>query len=137
MSFWPLRPRQPFIGLAVAAVLGIMAADYWETPVVWAFALTALGVLLVLLRPSAVICWLLCGFVFIEIHTIRHYGSEARQSARFLDAGPRVVKATGIVWNEPEKAGEKARVISGHFVLKTESLIISGERFSARMLLSV
>lgn len=137
MSFWPLRPRQPFIGLAIAAVLGIVAADHWEMPPGWAFALTAMGVLLVLLRPAVVTCWLLCSFVFFEVHTIRHYGSETRQFARFLDAGPRVVQVTGIVWNEPEKAGEKARLMTARLVLKTESLLISGERFSAPMLLSV
>jgi len=91
MSFWPPRPRQPFIGLAIAAVLGIVAADRWETPPVWAFALCALGVLAVLVRPAPVTAWLLCGLAFFELHTIRHYGSEARQFSHLLVGGPRVV----------------------------------------------
>jgi ComEC/Rec2-related protein len=137
MSFWSPQPRQPFIGLALAAVFGIGAAEHWETPPVWAFGFTALGVLAVLLRPGTLTCWLLCGLSFFELHTIRHYGNEARQLAKILATGPRVVRATGIVWNEPEKPATASRTITAHFVLKAEKLAIAGQQLPADLLLNV
>jgi ComEC/Rec2-related protein len=137
MKLWAPQPRQPFIGLALAAVLGIFAADRWEMPPVWTFAFTALGVLAVLLRPGVFTAWLLCGLSFFELHTIRHYGNETRLLARLLAAGPRVVQATGIVWNDPEKPATAARSTTARFRLKTESLQLSGERISEPLFLNV
>src|SRR4051794_19297451 len=103
MKLWETRPRQPLIGLAVSAGLGTIVADRWETPALWAFGFVTLGVLAVFLRPSAITCWLLCGLTFFELHTLRHHAGEAKLLAREFAGGARVVRATGIVWNEPEK----------------------------------
>lgn len=139
MSFWTPRPRQPFIGLAIAAVLGVWAADRWETPPVLAFGLTALGVMAVLFRPSPMTCWLLCGLVFFELHTVRHYGSDAGLLAQVLAPAPRVIRATGIVWSEPDipatttgRSTTKAR-----FVLKAETLTIDRAPVPADLLINV
>jgi len=137
MSFWTPRPRQPFIGLAIAAVLGVCAADRWETPPVLAFGLTALGVLAVVRRPAPITCWLLCGLAFFELHTIRHYGSDAGQLARILAPAPRVARATGIVWSEPDKPATTSRTTKARFVLKTETLTVSGIPVPAELLINV
>jgi ComEC/Rec2-related protein len=137
MSFWPLQPRQPFIGLALAAVPGVCVADYWEVPAPWAFGLTALAVLAVLFRPGTLTCWLLCGLTFFELHTWCHYGNEARQFAKMLAAGPRVVRATGIVWSEPEKPATASRTTTARFVLKAEIMAVSGEKTAAPFLMNV
>src|SRR4051812_5094636 len=100
MKFWETRPRQPFIGLALSAVLGILVADRWQTPPLLAFGFVALGALAIFLRPSTLTAWLLCGLVFFQLHTLRYYGSEARELARTFARGPRVVRVTGIVWSE-------------------------------------
>src|SRR5437764_172876 len=115
MSFWTPQPRQPFIGLAVAAVLGVCAADRWETPPIWAFGFAALGVLAVLLRPAPMTCWFLCALTFFELHTVHHYDSEARQFARILANRAHVARATGIVWNEPEKSAPGTRTTTARF----------------------
>jgi len=137
MSFWPPQPLQPFIGLALTAVLGVCAADLWEVPPVWAFGFAAFGGVAMLLRPGALTCGLLCGLTFFELHTLRHYGSEARQLAKVLAAGPRVVRATGIVWNEPQKPATASRTTTARFLLKAEALEISGEKIPTPLLFNV
>jgi competence protein ComEC len=130
MKFWVPHPTQPFIGLAVAAILGVWLADHWEVPALAAFAGTAIGALVILLRPSVVTAWLLCTLVFFQWHTLRHYGNEARQVAQFLSAGPRVVQVAGVVWNEPEPPATASRATTARFLLKVESMNIDSERLA-------
>ena len=137
MQFRLPQPRQPFILLALAAVLGVIAADQWEVSPPWAFGLAALGVLAVLLRPDALTCGLLCALVFFEIHTIRHYGSESRQLARSLEAGPRVVRATGIVWSDPEKPTTASRTVTARFRVKVENLELGDGAWPSPLLVNV
>jgi ComEC/Rec2-related protein len=137
MQFRLPQPRQPFILLALAAVLGVIAADHWEVSPLWAFGLAALGVLAVLVRPGAVTCGLLCALVFFEIHTVRHYGNEARQLARVLEDGPRVVRATGIVRSDPEKPATPSRTVTARFRVKVESLVLGEEAWPSPLLVNV
>ena len=137
MQFRLPQPRQPFILLAVAAVLGVVAADRWEVSPLWAFGLAALGVLAVLMRPGAVTCGLLCALIFFEIHTFRHYGSEARQLSRLLEDGPRVVRATGIVWSDPEKPATASRTVTARFRVKVESLTLGEVVWPTPLLVNV
>ena len=43
----PLRPRKPFLGIGIAAIFGILIAEWWPVPLAWAsgaaaaFALTS------------------------------------------------------------------------------------------------
>ncbi len=136
MKFRLPQPAQPFIGLALAAILGICAADYWEIPAFWALGGTALGALAVWLRPGLVTAWVLCALTFFHLHTIRHYGSEARQLAEILAPGPRVAQVTGIVWSEPQPPATASR-ITARFVLKVESLEISGEKIPSALFCNV
>jgi len=137
MQFRLPQPRQPFILLALAAVLGVFAADRWEVSPLWAFGLAALGVLAVLVRPGAVTCGLLCALVFFEIHTVRHYGSEARELARVLGNGPRVVRATGVVWSDPEKPVTASRTVTARFRVKLESLSLDDVAWPGSLLVNV
>ena len=127
MTFWEPRPRQPFIGLAVCAVLGIFAADGWPVDALWPLGLMLAGGLAVLMRPSTAGCWLLCAGAFFSLHTLRHHGHAARELAREFASGPRVVQAVGIVCDEPEPAAEWSRSSKGRFRLKLESISLAGE----------
>jgi hypothetical protein len=122
MKFRATQPRQPFVGLAFAAIFGIVAADRWQVPLPWAFGGTALLLLVVLCRPATFTCWLFCAALFFELHTVRHWNSDARWLAGILAPGPRVVHATGIVWSEPEKPATWSGNVTGRFVLKLESV---------------
>jgi ComEC/Rec2-related protein len=129
MKFWSSQPRQPLIGLAVAGIIGIAIADRVEMPAPLAFIFPALAMVVVLLRPATVSCWVLCAALFFQLHVIRHGNSDARWLARIFAKGPRVVEATGVVWSEPEKPQTFSRTITSRFVLKLESMKIGGERF--------
>ena len=137
MKFWPLQPRQPLVGLAVAAMLGIAVADRVELPSPWAFILPALAVIVILLRPATIPCWILCAALFFELHVVRHGNSDARWLAGIFAKGPRVVEVTGIVWSEPEKPQTFSRTITSRFVLKLESMRMGQVRFKPDALINV
>src|SRR5260221_5856849 len=137
MKFWASQPRRPFLGLAVAAMLGIFAADRWALPLPWAFGIAVLGLRAILVRPATFSCWLFCAAVFFELHTVQRWGSDARWLAGILAQGPRVVHATGIVWSEPEKPVRWSGNITSRFVVKLESVNIGGASFATRGLANV
>src|SRR5439155_21461250 len=83
MSVGP-RTRQPFTGLAIAAVLGIIAADYWQIELtVLLSVLAALAVVALAARRP----WITLMFVvaaFFTLHTIRHYHAHGRLLDRLI-----------------------------------------------------
>ncbi|MEP6669454.1 MAG: ComEC/Rec2 family competence protein [Chthoniobacter sp.] len=129
MKFWAPQPRQPLAGLAVAAMLGIFAADRWALPWPWAFGVATLGLFAILWRPGTLTCWLFCATIFFELHTLQQQGSDARWFADVLAHEPRVVEATGIVWSEPEKPATWSGNVTARFVVKLESIRLGGESF--------
>ncbi len=131
------RPRQPLVGLALCAVLGIFAADQWPVEARWPLALMGIGALALLIRPSTVGCWLFCGLAFFSLHTLRHHGHAARVLAREFAAGPRVVRATGIVSDEPEKPAFWSRTVTARFRLKLESISLGGEARASDVLVNI
>ena len=137
MSIWDPRPRQPLIGLAVGAVLGIFAADHWSVEPWWALALVACGAGVLLGRASTIGAWLFCALAFFSLHTLRHHGHAARAVAGEFAAGPRVVQATGIVWDEPEKPAVWTNHVTARFRLKLESLVVAGERRATDIFVNV
>ena len=122
MRFPEMRPRLPFAGLALAAVAGIVLADRWTFPPHW--LLTAIGVLgaWLLVKPQTIACWLLTGVAFAALHTLRFHGAAARALAAEFDSGPRVVRASGIVWSEPEEPVAGSLPIITRFRLRLEAL---------------
>ena len=137
MKFWAPQPRQPLAGLAIAAMLGIFAADRAALPLPWALGIAITGLLAVLLRPGTFTCWLFCAAVFLELHTARQWNSEARWLAELFASGPRVAHATGIVWSEPEKPATWSGNVTSRFVVKLESISLGDESFASRALANV
>ncbi len=132
-----VRPRQPFIGVALSAVAGIGAADRWEIDPLWPLGVLAVLALALTLKPRTVVCWLFTTCAFFALHTLRFHGSAARELAGALNAGPRVVRAGGIVWSEPEKPAAWSRAITCHFRLKLESIEWDGGAGPADILVNV
>lgn len=127
MKLWAPQPRQPFVGLAVAAMVGIFAADRLSLGWPWAFAVAALGLIVLLLRPSPAACWLFFPLAFFELHTLRHGDSDARWLAKILGDTPKVVHGAGIVWSEPEKPATWSGNSTLRFVVKLESIGLNRE----------
>ena len=115
MKLPELRPRQPLSGVALAGTLGIVAADRFALPVSFTLAAAALACCLALARPRTWNCWLLAALAFAALHTMRHRHSDAQRLAFEFTAGSRVVRATGIVWSEPEKPAFWSRNVTARF----------------------
>ena len=137
MKLWEPRPRQPLVGLAVFAVLGIVAADRWAVEPLWAVGLVAASAVVAFWRASTIGVWLFCALAFFSLHTVRHHGHAARELAREFAEGPRVVRATGIVWDEPEKPAVWTRNVTARFRLKLESLTLAGGERAAEVFVNV
>ena len=121
-------PRQPFFGLAISAMAGILVADKWP------HCSTALAIVLALIALAA---WLagrslaiyaLVGLGFFLVHSLRTTESPGQQLARALGEEPRPITVRGTVINEP-KISERG---SASFLLKTETIEIDGQAFPCR-----
>ena len=121
-----LRPRQPLIGVALAAVLGIAVADRFSIDARWLLGASVVALLAVLLRPRTWTCLSLVLVAFASLHTLRHRCGDARRLADEFAGGPQVVRAVGIVWSEPEKPAFWSRTVTAHFRAKLESIDIAG-----------
>ena len=132
-----IRPRQPFAGLAVAAVLGILAADRWPAPWLPVVILLALGAGLLWWRPRTLACWGFTAGAFFALHVFRFHDSAAREIAQQFAAGPRVIHATGIVSSDPAEPATWARGLTGFFRVKLESLDLPGAPIAAGVLMNV
>lgn len=128
-----LRIRQPLLGLAACAVAGIVVADRWPLPPGWMTGLAIVLGLAALLRPRTALCWLFTAAAFATLHSVRCQNHPARQLARVLDAGPRVARAAGIVWSEPQPVKFHSGARTGRFRMKVERLEIDGRNFIGGM----
>lgn len=98
-SAWP---RQPFIGLAIAASLGILLADSVPSSMSIVFvALTICAVVAVLSRSSFIVYLLVAGAFFL-LHSTRITDSPGIRLAHQLGDEPRPVTAVGSVVSEPK-----------------------------------
>src|SRR5712692_1837064 len=100
-------PRQPFVGLALMAALGIVVADFFPIAVSrWWFAAIAFALLAIPLFswPKLTSTYLLVGCGFFLLHNFRIGDTAGLQLAADLSDRPRVVNAVGFVTSEPKVA---------------------------------
>src|SRR5213083_3168832 len=114
-------PRQPFVGLAVMAALGIIAAEILPLP---SIALTATAIILALCIltgmcwPRLVATYAIVGAGFFLLHNFATQNTQGQQLADELGSRPRVVTAIGSVITEPKIASSGFAT----FLLKLESI---------------
>jgi ComEC/Rec2-related protein len=100
-------PRQPFVGLALMAALGIVVADFFPIAASdwWAGAIV-FGLLAIALFfwPNLGSTYLLVGAGFFLLHNFRIGDTSGLQLATDLSERPRVVNAVGFVTSEPKVA---------------------------------
>src|SRR5216117_4035278 len=124
-------PRQPFVGLAVMAGLGIILADVFP---LCSSALLVIAIIVVLcavalLRwPRLVATYAIVGAGFFLLHGLRTSNTEGEQLAAELGARPRVVTANGFVISEPKIAPNGF----GTFLLKLASVELEGRKQPTR-----
>ncbi len=119
--------RQPFVGLALTAVTGIIAAGIFPLP---SFALVAaaiillIGILIVGCWPRLAATYFLVAACFFLLHNLSTTNTRGQQLARELGERPRVVTAIGCVISEP-KIGPSGFAT---FLLKLRSVEFEGKK---------
>src|SRR4051812_38346664 len=109
------RPRVPFAGIAIGAILGIFAADAWPVHARWPITATALlGLYLWKRPPSPRLTLAFVAIAFFALPPLRHHGSGARLLGDEFAAHPQVVTVRGLVWSEPEKPKTWSRNTTCH-----------------------
>jgi competence protein ComEC len=119
-------PRQPFVGLALMAAVGIVVADFVAVPESrWLFcAIGFPSIALVLFwTPNTALTYLLVGCGFFLVHNFQTRDTAGLRLAADLSERPRVVTATGFVTSEPKVASNGFAT----FLFKLESIEFEGE----------
>ena len=119
-------PRQPFVGLALMAALGIIIADFLPVvPSHWCAAAIVFALLAILLFcwPNLGSTYLLVGTGFFLVHNFRIGDTAGLQLAADLSDRPRVVNALGFVTSEPKVAPNGFAT----FLFKLESIELEGK----------
>ena len=122
MALTALRSRMPLAGVALAAMAGVAAADVAPVSPLVPVVLTVLLALAVWRWPRTGVVWAMVLAGFFALHTLRHYGSEAKMLAASLGPEPAAATATGVVWSDPAKPHTWSRHTTCHFLLKLTSL---------------
>jgi competence protein ComEC len=118
-------PRQPFVGLAGMAGLGIILADFSPLP---SSVLLAISIVLavcgvILLRwPMVIATYAIVGLGFFLLHDLQTSNTDGQQLAAQLGDRRRVLTATGIVVSEPKIAPNGFAT----FLLRLQSIELEG-----------
>ncbi|MEY2501922.1 MAG: competence protein ComEC [Verrucomicrobiota bacterium] len=121
-------PRQPFLGLALAAIIGILLADRWSN-----HSLTLTGVFAAIavaawLSRRSVAIYVLVAAGFFFLHGARTLDTPGMELARALGDAPRPVTVRGAVISEPRISERGA----ASFLFQAESIEIDGESHPCR-----
>src|SRR6266704_1245769 len=120
-------PRQPFVGLAVMAGVGIIFSEFLR-PSSLVLLVIAIGVAIcafVVLRwPNLIATYAIVGCGFFLEHGFRNSNTEGQQLAVQLGNRPRVLAATGFVISEPKIAPSGFAT----FLLKLDSIEFEGRK---------
>jgi competence protein ComEC len=119
--------RQPFVGLALMAAIGIVIADVFPLPcaaLIVATIILAAGFVIVAYRPVLLATYIIVGLGFFLLHDLETSNTEGQQLADALGSRPRVVTATGCVISEPKIAPSGFAT----FLLKLNSIEFEGQK---------
>ncbi len=129
-------PRQPFVGLALMAAIGIIVGDVFPLPGAGLIAVTialAVCIVIVACRPTLLATYVIVGFGFFLLHNLETSNTEGQQLADELGGRPRVVTATGSVITEPKIAPSGFAT----FLLNLKSIEFEGRKQPTRAIWQV
>ena len=94
--------RQPFVGLVLAAIIGIVVADYFPAITVSIFLIANAGALAALRWRFAPLVFAVVVATFFVLHSARITNTPADALAQLAGQQPRPANVTGIVTTEPK-----------------------------------
>jgi competence protein ComEC len=94
--------RQPFVGLVLAAIIGIVVADYFPAITVSIVLIANAGALAALRWRFAPLVFAVVGATFFVLHSARIINTPADALAQLAGQQPRPANVTGIVTTEPK-----------------------------------
>jgi ComEC/Rec2-related protein len=124
-------PRQPFVGLAAMAGIGIILAELFplSSSTLVAIAIIILLCAVALLRwPSLIATYVIVGTGFFLLHSFQTSNTEGQRITAQLGDRPRVVTASGFVISEPKIAPTGFAT----FLLKLESIELESRKQPTR-----
>ena len=122
-------PRQPFVGLALMAAIGIILAEVLRlssAALIIAAIVLAICIIIVARWPRLLATYAIVGAGFFLLHKFEASNTEGQQLADQLGNRPRVVTATGCVISEPKIAPSGFAT----FLLKLKSVEFEGREQS-------
>jgi ComEC/Rec2-related protein len=122
-------PRQPFVGLAVMAVAGIIVAEVVpleSTALISTAIMLGLSIIIVLCWPKLAAAYLIVACGFFLLHKFAITNTAGQQLADKLGERPRVVTVVGCVIGEPKIASSGFAT----FLLKLRSIGFEGKNES-------
>jgi competence protein ComEC len=124
---FPTAPRLPFLGLALAAALGIVASDFLPLPgtaiVSAAFVLAVCAVAL-LRWPNLFLTYTLVVAAFVVLHSFQTRDTAGQWLASRLGDRPRVVNAEGCVVTEPKISPSRVAT----FLFQLKAIEVEGKK---------
>ena len=96
-------PRLPLLGPALAAVLGILLAEYFSLPIAWLLAMAGLSLVAVFVRFGTSVLLVAVASAFALAHTWLWRDAPDRSWAATLAPEPREVRISGILTDEPKE----------------------------------
>ena len=121
MKLLDALPRQPFIGVAVAAIAGIVAADVAPHPTA-GLALAVVLAAAAFLRRNSLLTHAFVVASFFAIHSFRQIDSPGVRLAHQLGAEPVALAARGVVVSEPKISASG----TASFQLALQSIVRDG-----------
>ena len=119
-------PRQPFVGLALMAALGIVVADFVPIALsqwlIWIIAFLSIALVL-FWKSNSALTYALVGCAFFLLHNFRTRDTPGLKLVDELGERARTVRATGVVASEPKMASNGFAT----FLFNLESIEVEGK----------
>jgi len=97
-------PRQPLLSLALAAIGGILLAEFLQAPIEQICAGVLLIAAVCAIRPTQWLANLLLAAAFYTLHLVQQNDAPGKELSRRVSDRTRVVSVTGTVASEPRIA---------------------------------
>src|ERR1043165_7542865 len=95
-------PRQPLVGAALAAVAGILLAEFLSAPLSLVCIFLAAGAIVSLIRPRIGLTYLIVALAYFALHRLEQTSAPGQELSARLGERARPVTVTGIVASEPK-----------------------------------